>query len=74
MFIIIYLDKINHKEDSISVNSIEISSMTADILPKSSSVPSLDLKSFLPTTQDDDMTTENMHKVPNSNIFLITFS
>lgn len=49
------------KEDTISVSSIDIGNGT--VLTRSNSVPSLDLKSFLPANAEEDKEAENMHQV-----------
>lgn len=63
------------KEDTISVSSIEIGNNLPEHLPRSASVPSLDLKSFFVSSQDDDQSAENMHQVTicrfEENIFFI---
>ncbi|XP_011868722.1 PREDICTED: synergin gamma-like [Vollenhovia emeryi] len=46
------------KEDAISINSIELISGPSEALPRSGSVPSLDLKSFLPSNVEDDQVIE----------------
>ncbi|XP_012542160.1 synergin gamma isoform X1 [Monomorium pharaonis] len=46
------------KEDAISINSIELISGTSEALPRSGSVPSLDLKSFLPSNIEEDQIIE----------------
>ncbi|XP_057320688.1 synergin gamma-like [Microplitis mediator] len=54
-------EKVMQKEDTISVNSIDIGNGT--VLTRSNSVPSLDLKSFLPANADEDKEAENMHQL-----------
>lgn len=44
------------------MNSIELGPATG-VLTRSGSVPSLDLKSFLPSSQEDEQQIENMHQV-----------
>lgn len=57
-------EKVVPKEDTISVNSIELGNGAIGVLTRSSSVPSLDLKSFLsPSVEDEQQQTENMHQV-----------
>lgn len=46
------------KEDAISINSIELISGPSEALPRSGSVPSLDLKSFLPSNVEEDQVIE----------------
>lgn len=46
------------KEDAISINSIELNSGPSEALPRSGSVPSLDLKSFLPSNVEEDQIIE----------------
>ncbi|XP_024872784.1 synergin gamma-like [Temnothorax curvispinosus] len=46
------------KEDAISINSIELISGPSEALPRSGSVPSLDLKSFLPSNIEEDQVVE----------------
>ncbi|EZA56866.1 hypothetical protein DMN91_001292 [Ooceraea biroi] len=46
------------KEDAISINSVELISGPSEALPRSGSVPSLDLKSFLPSSIDEDQVVE----------------
>ncbi|XP_071574026.1 uncharacterized protein [Temnothorax nylanderi] len=46
------------KEDAISINSIELISGPSEALPRSGSVPSLDLKSFLPSNIEEDQVIE----------------
>ncbi|XP_070514437.1 synergin gamma isoform X2 [Cardiocondyla obscurior] len=46
------------KEDAISINSIELISGPSETLPRSGSVPSLDLKSFLPSNVEEDQVIE----------------
>ncbi|XP_033230780.1 uncharacterized protein LOC117181875 [Belonocnema kinseyi] len=55
-------DKVVQKEDCISVNSIELGNGVPGVLTRSGSVPSLDLKSFLSPSQEDESTVENMHQ------------
>ena len=58
------IEKVVQKEDAISVNSIELGNGNIGVLTRSSSVPSLDLKSFLsPTVEDEQLQVENMHQV-----------
>ncbi|XP_046466427.1 uncharacterized protein R10E11.6 [Neodiprion pinetum] len=56
-------DKVVQKEDNISVNSIELGIGSLGCLPRSGSVPSLDLKCFLTNSQDDDHQVESMHQL-----------
>ncbi|KAG5344738.1 SYNRG protein, partial [Acromyrmex charruanus] len=46
------------KEDAISINSIELISGPSEALPRSGSVPSLDLKSFLPSNVEEEQVIE----------------
>ncbi|CAL1684866.1 unnamed protein product [Lasius platythorax] len=46
------------KEDAISINSVELISGPSEALPRSGSVPSLDLKSFLPSNIEEDQVVE----------------
>ncbi|XP_020282276.1 synergin gamma-like [Pseudomyrmex gracilis] len=46
------------KEDAISINSVELISGPSEALPRSGSVPSLDLKSFLPSNIEEDQAVE----------------
>ncbi|XP_050458796.1 synergin gamma-like [Cataglyphis hispanica] len=46
------------KEDAISINSVELISGPSEALPRSGSVPSLDLKSFLPSNIEEDQIVE----------------
>ncbi|XP_008548752.1 synergin gamma-like [Microplitis demolitor] len=54
-------EKVMQKEDTISVSSIDIGNGT--VLTRSNSVPSLDLKSFLPANAEEDKEAENMHQL-----------
>ncbi|XP_012272798.1 synergin gamma [Orussus abietinus] len=56
-------DKTFQKEDALSIHSIELGNGTTGGLTRSGSVPSLDLKSFLPSTQDEEQQVENMHQL-----------
>ncbi|XP_048508508.1 synergin gamma-like isoform X2 [Athalia rosae] len=56
-------DPVIQKEDNISVNSIELGSGSLNCIPRSGSVPSLDLKCFLTNSQDEDHQIENMHQL-----------
>lgn len=51
---ILFLGKNIQKEDAISINSVELISGPSEALPRSGSVPSLDLKSFLPSNIEED--------------------
>lgn len=51
------------KEDCLSVNSIELGNHATGALPRSGSVPSLDLKSFFSPNHDDESAIENMHQM-----------
>ncbi|XP_015595757.1 synergin gamma isoform X2 [Cephus cinctus] len=56
-------EKIMQREDTISVNSIESGNGAQNTLNRSGSVPSLDLKSFLPANQEEEQPVENMHQL-----------
>ncbi|XP_032690437.1 synergin gamma-like [Odontomachus brunneus] len=53
------------KEDAISINSVELISGPSEALPRSGSVPSLDLKSFLPSNIEEDQVVE----APQQNMY-----
>ncbi|XP_011297313.1 synergin gamma isoform X2 [Fopius arisanus] len=55
-------EKVIQKEDTISINSIELANGPG-VLTRSGSVPSLDLKSFLPSNGDEEKETESMHQL-----------
>ncbi|KAK0087221.1 hypothetical protein PV325_001463 [Microctonus aethiopoides] len=55
-------EKVIQKEDAISINSIELNN-GVEVLTRSNSVPSLDLKLFLPSNVDDEKEMENMHQL-----------
>ncbi|XP_015124567.1 uncharacterized protein LOC107046463 isoform X2 [Diachasma alloeum] len=59
---IIDSEKIIQKEDTISINSVELANGLG-VLTRSGSVPSLDLKSFLPYNGDEEKETESMHQL-----------
>ncbi|KAG7208709.1 hypothetical protein KM043_014911 [Ampulex compressa] len=59
----IELGKVVQKEDAISVNSIELINGASGALTRSGSVPSLDLKSFLPSNVEEDQAVETVHQV-----------
>ncbi|XP_003424057.1 synergin gamma isoform X1 [Nasonia vitripennis] len=56
-------EKVVQREDALSINSIELGPPPSGVLTRSGSVPSLDLKSFLPSSQDDEQQIENMHQM-----------
>ncbi|XP_012224371.1 uncharacterized protein [Linepithema humile] len=51
------------KEDAISINSVELISGPSEALPRSGSVPSLDLKSFLPSNIEEDQVVETSQQI-----------
>lgn len=55
---VLFLGKSIQKEDAISINSVELISGPFEALPRSGSVPSLDLKSFLPSNIEEDQVVE----------------
>jgi len=60
---ILFLGKNVQKEDAISINSVELISGPSEALPRSGSVPSLDLKSFLPSNIEEDQVVEASQQV-----------
>ncbi|XP_054008949.1 synergin gamma-like [Hylaeus anthracinus] len=54
--------KVLQKEDAISINSIEFMNGAPNALTRSGSVPSLDLKSFLPSSVEDEQIADAMHQ------------
>lgn len=60
---ILFLGKNVQKEDAISINSVELISGPSEALPRSGSVPSLDLKSFLPSNIEEDQVVEATQQV-----------
>ncbi|XP_026669656.1 synergin gamma-like [Ceratina calcarata] len=52
------IGKAIQKEDAISINSIEFANGASNALTRSGSVPSLDLKSFLPSNMEDEQTVD----------------
>ncbi|CAL7947257.1 unnamed protein product [Xylocopa violacea] len=52
------IGKTLQKEDAISINSIEFMNGASNALTRSGSVPSLDLKSFLPSNTEDEQIVE----------------
>ncbi|KAH0560934.1 synergin gamma-like [Cotesia glomerata] len=54
-------EKVMQKEDIASINSIELGN--GRVITRSNSVPSLDLKSFLPANFEEDKETENMYQL-----------
>jgi hypothetical protein len=59
----LFLGKSIQKEDAISINSVELISGPSEALPRSGSVPSLDLKLFLPSSIDEDQIVEAPQQV-----------
>lgn len=58
------LGKFIQMEDAISLNSIELMNGISDrTITRSGSVPSLDLKSFLPTNSEEDQIVQITHQV-----------
>lgn len=60
---ILFLGKNVQKEDAISINSVELINGPSEALPRSGSVPSLDLKSFLSSNIEDDQVIEASQQV-----------
>ncbi|XP_043526752.1 synergin gamma-like [Frieseomelitta varia] len=56
------IGKALQKEDAISINSIEFMNGASNALTRSGSVPSLDLKSFLPSTTEDEQIMDTTHQ------------
>ncbi|XP_043254342.1 synergin gamma-like [Colletes gigas] len=54
--------KVLQKEDAISINSIEFMNGAPNALTRSGSVPSLDLKSFLPSSVEDEQIADTTHQ------------
>ncbi|XP_058805291.1 synergin gamma-like [Phymastichus coffea] len=59
--VVIETEKPIQREDTLSVNSMELAA--PGVITRSGSVPSLDLKSFLPSSQEDEQQIENMHQM-----------
>ncbi|CAK9809805.1 Synergin gamma [Anthophora plagiata] len=57
------IGKALQKEDAISINSIEFMNGASSALTRSGSVPSLDLKSFLPSNTEDEQVVETTHQL-----------
>lgn len=60
---LLYKGKALQKEDAISINSIEFVNSAPNALTRSGSVPSLDLKSFLPSNAEDEHVVDTTHQV-----------
>ncbi|XP_019696484.1 uncharacterized protein LOC105182149 isoform X2 [Harpegnathos saltator] len=58
------------KEDAISINSVELISSPTEALPRSGSVPSLDLKSFLPSNIEEDQVVEAPQQLFDCRIYI----
>ncbi|XP_034182786.1 uncharacterized protein LOC117605495 [Osmia lignaria lignaria] len=56
------MGKALQKEDAISINSIEFMNSASNALTRSGSVPSLDLKSFLPSNTEDELIVDTTHQ------------
>ncbi|KZC13314.1 PREDICTED: synergin gamma-like [Dufourea novaeangliae] len=56
------MGKALQKEDAISINSIEFMNGAPNALTRSGSVPSLDLKSFLPSNTEDEQVVDTTHQ------------
>ncbi|XP_050577388.1 synergin gamma-like [Bombus affinis] len=56
------IGKALQKEDAISINSIEFMNGASNALTRSGSVPSLDLKSFLPSNTEDEQIVDTTHQ------------
>ncbi|OAD60150.1 Synergin gamma [Eufriesea mexicana] len=56
------IGKTLQKEDAISINSIEFMNGASNALTRSGSVPSLDLKSFLPSNTEDEQIMDTTHQ------------
>nr|XP_033323094.1 synergin gamma-like [Megalopta genalis] len=56
------IGKALQKEDAISINSVEFINGAPNVLTRSGSVPSLDLKSFLPSNAEDEPVVEATHQ------------
>ncbi|XP_006560546.1 synergin gamma [Apis mellifera] len=56
------IGKALQKEDAISINSIEFMNGASNALTRSGSVPSLDLKSFLPSNTEDEQVIDTTHQ------------
>ena len=56
------MGKALQKEDAISINSIDFMNGASNALTRSGSVPSLDLKSFLPSNAEDEQVMDTTHQ------------
>ncbi|XP_076233188.1 uncharacterized protein LOC143178421 [Calliopsis andreniformis] len=56
------MGKALQKEDTISINSIDFMNGAPNALTRSGSVPSLDLKSFLPSSVEDEQVADTTHQ------------